>query len=256
MGDYVYDQAWQEERQRLRGMESLWDPGTQAIVERLGIEEGWHCLEVGAGGGSVAEWLAERVGPGGEVLATDVSTRYLEAIELPNLEAREHDIRSDPLPEDHFDLVHARLVVEHLGRGALEAMVPALKPGGVLLLEDYDFSSAVTHPPSPEGDLVLEAVLDFMSRSGFDAYYGRKLLDELEAVGLEDVEAEGRSRVYRGGSAGTEFSRLSLESLRGVVVEAGLVTDDEAEVALKGLGDPSNTFISPTMTAAWGHRPR
>lgn len=256
MGEYVYDQAWREERQRLRGMEDLWDPGTRAIVERTGIAPGWRCLEVGAGGGSIAEWLARRVGPTGQVLATDVTTRYLDAIDAPNLEGREHDIRTDPLPEAHFDLVHARLVVEHLGRPALEPMVGALRPGGVLLLEDYDFSSAVMHPPDPDDDRVLEAVLGFMSRSGFDPHYGRKLLDELEAVGLEEVDAEARVRVYRGGGPDTAFSRLSLESLRAALVGEGLVSDDEVERALAGLDDPANTFLSPAMVAAWGRRPR
>ncbi len=255
MGEYVYDQAWREERERLRGMEALWDPGTEALMERLGLQPGWRCLEVGAGGGSIAEWLAGRVGAGGEVLATDVTTRYLDAIDEPNLEAREHDIRSDPLPEGHFDLVHARLVVEHLGRSALEPMVAAVRPGGVLLLEDYDFSSAVTHPDSPDLQRALEAVLEFMSRAGFDPFYGRKMLDELASAGLEDVAAEGRSRVYRGASTGTAFARLSLESLRGAVVEAGLVTDDEVERALESIDNPANAFISPTIVAAWGRRP-
>jgi hypothetical protein len=39
-----------------------------------------------------------------------------------------------------------RLVAEHLGPEVIERMIPALKPGGVLLLEDYDFSSATVHP--------------------------------------------------------------------------------------------------------------
>lgn len=255
VAEYVYDQTWREERDRLRGMESLWDEGTRRAVERLGIEPGWRCLEVGAGAGSVAEWLAERVGPEGEVLATDVSTRYLEPLDRTNLEIREHDIRSDPLPEAHFDLIHARLVVEHLGRAALEPMVPALKPGGWLLLEDYDFGGAATHPEEAAMTAVTDAILGFMSKSGFDPLYGRRMLDELEAVGLEEAGAEGRSRVYRGGSPGTAFARLSLESLRGALVDEGLVTEEQVETALANVNDPANTFISPTLIAAWGRRP-
>src|SRR3954470_10980111 len=112
---YAYDQDWQDERKRLAGMEELWDPGTRAVIESLGIAPGWRCLEVGAGGGSIAEWLAERGGPDGRGLAPHVGTRYLDPLEGPNLEVRRHDILRDPLPEGKFDLVHARLVVEHLG---------------------------------------------------------------------------------------------------------------------------------------------
>jgi predicted O-methyltransferase YrrM len=255
VAEYVYDQTWHEERNRLRGMEALWDPGTTAILERLGLGAGARCLEVGAGAGSVAEWMAEQVGDEGEVLATDVSTRYLSAVEASNLRVMEHDIRSDALPEGHFDFAHARLVVEHLGRPALDAITAAVKPGGVVFLEDYDFSTAVSHPEIPEATKALAAVLEFMSRAGFDPAYGRKLSDELTDVGLEGVEAEGRLRVYRGGSPGTAFMRLSLESLRGAIVEAGLISDGEVERMLAHVDDPAVTFLSPVLVAAWGRRP-
>ncbi|OOK82672.1 putative methyltransferase domain protein [Mycobacterium kansasii] len=35
--DYVYDQGFSQERTRLAGIESLWDPGTQALLDDLGI---------------------------------------------------------------------------------------------------------------------------------------------------------------------------------------------------------------------------
>ena len=236
-------------------MEALWDPGTQGLIERLGIQPGWRCLEVGAGGGSMAEWMADAVGDGGHVLATDVSTRYLDAIERPNVEVREHNVLEDPLPDGEFDVVHARLVVEHIGTGALERLVPALRPGGWLLLEDYDFSSAVVHPEDETMTAANDAVLAFMSEHGFDPDLGRKLVSVLTEAGLEEVDAEGRTRVFRGGSPGTAFYRLSLESLRGALVEAGKLDDDQVERALAAVADPANVFLSPTMVAAWGRRP-
>jgi SAM-dependent methyltransferase len=236
-------------------MEALWDPGTKAVIEGIGIAVGWRCLEIGAGGGSIAEWLADTVGPDGEVLATDVSTRYLDALDKPNLEVREHDVLKDPLPEAHFDLVHARLVVEHLGRPALERMLPPLRPGGWLVLEDYSFSAAGVDPDNELLERVTEVVLDFMAKAGFDSEYGRKLIRELESVGLEDVNAEGRARVSRGGTPGMAFMRLSLESLRGALVEAGALSDEEIERALTLVEDPDSLFVSPLMIAAWGRKP-
>jgi SAM-dependent methyltransferase len=195
------------------------------------------------------------VGADGEVLATDVSTRYLDALDKPNLEVREHDVLNDPLPEAHFDLVHARLVVEHLGRPALERMLPPLKPGGWLLLEDYSFAAAGVHPENELMQRVTDAVLAFMSQAGFDPEYGRKLVHELESVGLTDVGADGRARVYRGGSPGTAFMRLSLESLRTALVEAGALAETDVEQAFVAVDDPSNVFGSPLMVAAWGRKP-
>jgi len=53
---------------------------------------------VGGGGGSIASWLCELVGPTGGVLATDINTRFLQNIKHANFESREHDILKDPLP--------------------------------------------------------------------------------------------------------------------------------------------------------------
>src|SRR3954451_16476785 len=99
---YVYDQAFAEERARLAGMEALWDPGSRAILEPL---IGGRCLEVGGGGGALAHWMAAR---GDHLLATDVDTRFLDGAPF---EVRRHDVRSDPLPEAAFDLIHSRLLL-------------------------------------------------------------------------------------------------------------------------------------------------
>ena len=252
MPTYVYDQEWKEERERLAGIERLWDPGSRALLERLGVGEGWRCLEVGAGGGSITEWLAERTG---SVVAADVSTRFLEAVDRPNVEVREMDVIDGGLPEGEFDLVYARLVVEHLGRPALERMVPALKPGGLLVLEDYDWAAADVHPPDPLFPRVLAAVLGFMKQAGFDPRFGRRLVAELGEAGLGEVDAEGRVRVIRGGTPDTAFYRLSLESLREALVESGALTEEEVAEALARTDDPEAVYLSPIMVAAWGRRP-
>jgi hypothetical protein len=46
----------------------------QVRFESFGVGAGWRCLEVGASGGSIAEWLCGKVGPHGRVVATDLQT--------------------------------------------------------------------------------------------------------------------------------------------------------------------------------------
>ena len=75
---YVYDHAWTQERIRLAGLEAALDPVTHERLAGLGVGPGWRCLEVGAGGGAVAFWLAKRVAPDGLVVATDLETDFLE----------------------------------------------------------------------------------------------------------------------------------------------------------------------------------
>ncbi len=67
-GEYVLDTSWHAERERLDSMTALYDPGTLAICDRLGLAPGWRCLDVGAGTGTLAQALAERVAPSGTVV--------------------------------------------------------------------------------------------------------------------------------------------------------------------------------------------
>jgi SAM-dependent methyltransferase len=254
-GVYAYDQEWRQERHRLAGMEKLWDPGTRALISELGIAPGWRCLEVGAGSGSVARWMAEQAGVGGEVVATDVSTRHMEGIDRPGLEVREHDILNEGLPAERFDLIHARLLVEHLGSQALERMVPPLRPGGWLLIESFDWVNAVIYPEAEPAMRAVDCLRRVMSRSGFDPEYGRKLVHVMESAGLEQVRAEGRVRVYRGGSPGAAFLALSLEALAPALVDSGELTMEDLHLGLAAIYDPATVLVSPPMIAAWGLKP-
>jgi ubiquinone/menaquinone biosynthesis C-methylase UbiE len=134
-----------DQRARLEAAEDLMDDGTIRVLERLGTRSGWRCLEVGAGGGSIARWLAERVAPLGHVVATDINTRDLKTSGHATLEVRQHDIVADPIEEAAFDLVHARLVLEHLRERdqVLDKLARALRPGGWLVVEDVDYVSAI-----------------------------------------------------------------------------------------------------------------
>jgi SAM-dependent methyltransferase len=254
MGTYAYDQSWQEERRRLAGMAALWDAGTFPILERLGIGPGWRCIDIGAGAGTVTEWLADKVGEEGKVVSADVFTRYLEGIDRPNVEVREWNVLSDD-PPGEFDLVYSRLVAEHLGRPAVERMVALLAPGGYLVLEDYLFQAAAVNPEDEVQQRVVDAVLTFMSRAGFDQSFGMRVPALMRELGLVGVGAEGRARISRGGDADLDFSRLSLGSLRDAIVAEGLVSEEDCEYALALLENPDATYVSPLMIASWGRRP-
>ena len=258
---YVFDNAGEQAGARFDALSTLFDAGTRRHLEERGLSEGWQCLEVGAGGGSVAAWLCERVGPDGRVLATDIDTRFLETLRLPNLEVRRHDVVSDPLPEAAFDLVHARLVLGHLPKRdqALRRMATALKPGGWLVVEDFD---SLSMPPDPcaspvevrlrTGD-VLRRVL---AERGFALQYGRLLPGLLRAQGLVAVGAEARVYMWQGGSAGASLHKANYEQLRGEIISSGLVSEREFERDLARLAEEDFLAPSPLIWAAWGFRPR
>ncbi len=74
--DYLLDNAASETAHRFDALAELFDHVTFRHFERVGISAGWRCWEVGAGGPSVASWLAARTGPIGYVLATDIDVTW------------------------------------------------------------------------------------------------------------------------------------------------------------------------------------
>src|SRR5262245_20266287 len=169
---YVLSQAADApERERLSRLEYAADPLSQRRLAALGIQPGWHCLEVGAGHGSIARWLAEQVGPQGRVVATDLNPRFLTEMQLPNVEVRQHDIRTDPLEAGRYDLAHCRAVLIHMSDPQLvvQRMVAAVRIGGWLVIEESDRSSTqaadVTHPRAESFDRQYREILDRHARA-------------------------------------------------------------------------------------------
>ncbi len=194
-GSYVFDNAATQTPSRFDALSAIFDGGTIRHLNELGVGAGWHCLEVGAGQRSIATWLSERVGPAGHILATDIDTRFLTSLHLPNLEVLRHNIASDTLPERKFDLVHCRLVLVHLPQRdlVLTRMVSALKPGGILLAEEFDSLSMRTDStinPAEDPLKTSGALLTLVAKRGVDHRYGRLLPGKLRDRGLIDVGAE------------------------------------------------------------------
>ena len=259
-GGYAYDHAWTEERIRLGGLESALDEGTRAHLQRLGVAPGRRCIEIGAGGGAVAFWLAEMVAPNGKVIATDLETDFLqaEAAAYPTLEILRHDVTAEDLPTG-FDLVHARWLTEWLPDKALalRRMVAALRPGGVLLDEEPDFVTIYEMAePRALRHVTREAMRHLQATSPVNCEYGRRLLDDVIAAGLVDAAAEGRCPVVRGGSPpAAHFLRLTLDKLKPALFADHRVTAAEYAEAIDALEDPASTIVMPMTVAAWGTRP-
>jgi SAM-dependent methyltransferase len=246
-------------RSRIQAAEDLLDDGSRRLLLSLGVGEGWSCLEVGAGGGSIARWLAEAVGSGGHVVATDLDAAGIELPAQANVEKRQHDIVHDPL-DGAFDLIHTRLVLEHLPEreAVLDKLVAALREGGWLLVEDVDYVSGI--PISELGRAEHEHTqavrLHEFSRLGVDPYFGRHLPDRLRDHGLSNVGNEGRVWVMEGGSAGARWFKLSLAHLRGQLVGPGKLTDAEIDRMLGIFDEPGFAAFSPIIVGAWGQKGR
>ena len=181
-GYFWSDHQAADELARLKLIEQFNDPSTFRQLDGIGVAEGWRCLEVGAGGGSVVRWLSQRVGPAGAVVAIDLDVRFLGDISAQNVEVQRGDITQDPLEPSSYDLVHARNVLMHLRDplAVLRRMTAALRPGGWLMIEDVDNGTVEAadpaHPFAAGFDLCAQARIKFLLAAGvMDLRYGRTL---------------------------------------------------------------------------------
>jgi len=258
---YLFTHEDKAERERLAAIEATANPLTIECLEKIGVGEGWHCLEVGAGAGSIAEWLSRRVGSSGKAVATDLQTKFLETIEAPNLEVRKHDITADDLEPEVFDLVSSRKVLEHLAEpaAALRRMTAAVRPGGWLLVEDSDLASfqRVSFPHRQRFERAYEKFLEALSSAGFQPKLGVRLGDELRAAGLQNVTFKGITGEWTaaGDHPVGKVYRMTIGRMRERMAKAGLLTDEEIDQFLSDIQSSDFHAITGIHCAAWGRKP-
>jgi len=142
-------------------------------------------------------------------------------------------------------------------------MVTALKPGGLLVVEDFDPTFIDSRYPT--SDAAAAALFQKMvavqgrlmaARSGELALtWGRSLYRRLQAHGLVNVGMEGYLAVREGGSPGARLFGANFEQIRQEAVNAGFITNEEIDQVLMLLDDPDFAISAPVMFTAWGRRP-
>jgi ubiquinone/menaquinone biosynthesis C-methylase UbiE len=223
---------------------------------------GARCLEVGAGGGSIAIWLAERVGDDGGVVAVDLKPgqipphRRMEILAL--------DVTRQALPAGPFDLVHARLTLLHVREReqVLRAMVRVVRPGGVLLVEDWDAGDVHTLVRAPNEasaalygryqKLIGEKVF---AASGTDRGWARHLHSRFLDEGLIEVDTKVEFEYWTGGGPGLAgLIGSNLVQLHDRLLTAGLTEKELEELAVL-VEDPRLVVRGFPMHSTSGVRP-
>lgn len=121
------------------------------------------------------------------------------------------------------------------------------------LIEDYDWSCFGFEGENPGFSDGAEVILGFMAKAGFERDYGRRVVGDMEAAGLTELRGEGRARLIDSSSPGFDFFRLTFESLRGVIMDAGLLSAEEADAASARFGE-NVRLLTPMMMAGIGRR--
>lgn len=256
---YVFDNDNVHAQEQHRCLAEMLDPMTTARLTRLGVGSGWSCLEFGAGGGSVARWLARRVAPTGRVLATDIKPTHITP--GPCLDVKRHDVVHDSLPEGVFDLIYARLVLIHLPErlAVLDRLVRALRPGGWLQLDEFDISygPGLLMPDARARELYesfLAAKVRVMDSAGADGAWGQRAPHAMQDAGLVDIDTEVGLQLWRAGSPGTRLLIQHTYHLREKFLAAGM-TDQQLADVREVMTDPAFRATSCAIYSVQGRRP-
>jgi SAM-dependent methyltransferase len=255
MPEYVLGHHQEGERERLELMSRLLDPMHRRHIEQLGIGPGARTLEVGCGNGSISDWLAERVAPGGQAVAVDLDLSLVDA-DMPSLELREADIVAGPVEPRDFDLVTARAVLHHVAssEAAIANLVASVTPGGAILLIEPDFLSVSVAEP-PDVRAFWEGWLAWSRREGIDYLIGRRLPATLATLGMGSIEATAETALYNGGSLWAEYWARTVIELRGRLVASGELHDRSIDAFLRHCADPAWWTQTIAFTAVHARRP-
>jgi SAM-dependent methyltransferase len=244
------------EQQRLRLLEHMLDPDTIRILQRCGIQPSWRCLELGAGAGSIARWLAARC-PNGQVVATDIGTSFLTDLSAPNLKVVRHDVVSEDFPCGSFDLIHARWLLVNLPERekVLTKIVTWLAPNGWLVTEELDHFP-VDSSPRPALRRFIAAVEQLLGDShGADFRWARRRLPAaLVEVGIRELEMAVSVKQVGDGGPAEVYYRMLMAQLRGELVNHGLLSEVEYTTAITLLDDPTVIDALFANIAVWGRR--
>ena len=191
--DYVLG-THDEEVSRLGLQHRVWRPTVLECWQKARISEGSKVLDVGAGPGYATVDLAEIVGPTGQVVAVERSSKFVQAVKetcraraLTNVEIHELDLMIDDLPGAEYDFSWSRWVVAFVSDPdrLIGKIARALKPNGVAIFHEYAaYASWRFAPPRPGQEKFREHVIETWRDSGGEPDIGLELPGLLQRNGL------------------------------------------------------------------------
>jgi SAM-dependent methyltransferase len=233
------------ERQRMSLLFAYHGALTIEVLEAAGVSRGWRCLEIGAGGGDITRWLANRVAPGGSVVAVDLETHWVEPLAGEVVEVRRGDFGQLDLRWASFDLAVAQMLLLHLPNPAeaCRRVVELMAPTGQIVIHDADFTPVALADATAAEAAGLGVMLDVMRAAGIDLALGSKIAGLLDAAGatVEQVETRPSDTLADGRIAG-EISAITIERFRNRTQ----AQDEAIDSALAALRDPERQLTGPT----------
>jgi trans-aconitate 2-methyltransferase len=252
-------------RNRLSVIARILEPTTEALLRRAGLRKGITVVDAGCGGGDVTFTLARLVGRDGHVTAIDLDEEKLtlaraeaETRAVTHVKFEAGDVTA-PWPVKDADMVFARFILTHLPHPMVllrEAMA-ALKPGGVIVVEDIDLSGRFSYPECASLDTAAELYMTLSRRRGGDPTIGRRLSLLLEEAGFDQVETTVVQPFSRKNGA-KDVAVLTFAAVADGLKAEGLANAEEIAWISRDIEEfnrrPDTIVSLPRIFQAWGRK--
>lgn len=267
-GHYVMGRT-SAEYQRLRRQAQALEPSTAALLDRVGLKAGMHCLDVGCGPGEVMRLMGQRVGSAGQVVGIDLdaglgneAVGILRATGESQFEFIGGDIHEiGSIPGAPFDLVYARLVLIHSPnpQALLRAMYRWVKPGGYLVVQDYDFRTLDAYPRSEPIEAFRRVFQCVFERVGLDTQIGQKLPWHFVEAGLGTPDGGDVSGVLTSMEQSWEMVAAVYQSILPLALKLDIITTTESEQFFRQIEEAAglgyHAVLWPLLLGAWKCKP-
>jgi trans-aconitate 2-methyltransferase len=253
-------------RSRLSVLARVLAPTTEQLFARARDLKGAQAIDVGCGGGDVTFALARKVGSQGHVTGLDLDQEKLvlarievKAQGIANVSFEAGDVAA-PWPVANADLVYARFILTHLRHppDLLTQAMAALKPGGMIMVEDIDIEGRFCYPQNEAVESYNELYMALSRRRGGDPLIGRRLSLLLEEAGFADVGTTVVQPFSREGGA-KDVATLTFAAIADGLKAEGLASADEVARISRELAEfnrrPDTIVSLPRIFQAWGRKP-
>jgi predicted O-methyltransferase YrrM len=253
-------------RERLRVLARIQAAPTIRLLSRVRIQSGARCLDAGCGGGDVSLELARIAGPDGEVVGIDRDEIKLDLAReearvagLDNVAYRVADV-TELDADGEFDVVYSRFLLAHLAdpAAAMERLVAAARPGGLVVMEDIDFSGAFCHPENRAYRRFFELFPAAVRAHGGNPTFGPELPGVMARAGVRGIDVRVMQATGREPDVKL-MPALTFENAIDAVAGAGLARREAIEAMVDELyafaADPESVLALPRVVQAWGRVP-
>jgi ubiquinone/menaquinone biosynthesis C-methylase UbiE len=254
-----------EGKKRLEVLARVMWPTTSRLLAEAGVAPGMTCLDLGCGGGDVTLQLAALTGPQGQVTGVDMDETKLDLAQqaakrdgLEIVQFRRLNVQ-DWIEESQYDCIYSRFLLTHLADPlqVLHQMLQAVRPGGLVLIEDIDFGGHFCQPPCASFDTYVRLYRMAAQRQGADADIGPKLYGMMLDSGWREVKVNVVQPMFTSGE-GKQIAVLTLTNIADSLLDEKLTSESELQSAIDDLTrftNDSRTLVSmPRVFQLWGRR--